>query len=77
MSNDTFDIAPSPLILPKSSIVGSTPPIKEQSVVAVKVKLNSAKTVVGSAGNGKVPKFHTIEPLEPKLESYVGVVTGV
>ena len=38
-----------------------------QSVVAASLNDNFAKRVAGSAGNGKTPKSHTIEPVPPKV----------
>ena len=40
-----------------------------QSVVVLSLKLNLAKSVLGFAGNGKVPKSQTIDPVAPKVAS--------
>ena len=40
-----------------------------QLSVAFNLKRNEASKVCGFAGNGKVPKSQTIEPVAPKLGS--------
>ena len=74
MSNETFDTAPTPLILPKRVIdgVSLTSPKAAQLVVAVSSKLISAKISFTLVGKGRVPKFQTIAPLVPILPSYRG-----
>ena len=45
-----------------------------QSVVAFNLNVNRANKVLGFAGRGKVPKFHTIEPVAPNAGSKVPVI---
>ena len=69
MSNEIFDIAPTPLMFPFTSTLGSKLGSFKtvQSVVTVKLKLILAMTSLGSLGIGSVPNSQTIKPLFPAV----------
>ena len=76
MFNATFVVAPTPALFPLTPIKLEHVALAKisQSVVALNLNVNLANNVLGLAGNGKVPKFQTIEPVAPKVGSKVPVM---